>query len=46
MVSCYRVIDKWFGEDIRKHCEKNDRTQKEGQIKKAMAEIARLTKEA
>ena len=44
MVACYRAIDRHFGDEIRAHLEKNDRTQKEGQLRKAMAEVERLSK--
>lgn len=44
LVACYRAIDRHFGDEIRAHLEKNDRTQKEGQLRKAMAEVERLSK--
>lgn len=45
MVACYRAIDRHFGDEIRAHLEKNDRTQKEGQIRKLTADLARLANE-
>lgn len=44
MVACYRAIDRNFGDEIRTHIEKNDRTQKEGQMRALMEQIQRLTK--
>ena len=42
MVRCYRAIDRHFGNEIRAQLEKNDRTQKEGQIRALMEQMARL----
>ena len=44
MVACYRAIDRHFGNEIRANLEKNDRTQKEGQMRKLMEEMQRLSK--
>ena len=44
MVACYRAIDRHFGNEIRAHLEKNDRTQKEGQMRALMEQMQRLTK--
>ena len=44
MVACYRAIDRNFGDEIRAHIEKNDRTQKEGQMRAVMEQMQRLTK--
>ena len=44
MVACYRAIDRNFGDEIRAHLEKNDRTQKEGQMRALMEQMQRLTK--
>lgn len=44
MVACYRAIDRHFGNEIRAHIEKNDRTQKEGQMRALMELMQRLTK--
>ena len=44
MVACYRAIDRNFGDEIRTHIEKNDRTQKEGQMRAIMEQMQRLTK--
>ena len=44
MVACYRAIDRHFGNEIRVHLEKNDRTQKEGQMRALMEQMQRLTK--
>lgn len=44
MVACYRAIDRNFGDEIRAHIEKNDRTQKEGQMRALMEQMQRLTK--
>lgn len=44
MVACYRVIDRHFGNEIRAQLEKNDRTQKEGQMRALMEQMQRLTK--
>ena len=44
MVSCYRAIDRHFGNEIRAHLEKNDRTQKEGQMRALMEQMQKLTK--
>ena len=44
MVACYRAIDRHFGNEIRAHIEKNDRTQKEGQMRALMEQMQKLTK--
>lgn len=44
LVACYRAIDRNFGDEIRAHIEKNDRTQKEGQMRALMEKMQRLTK--
>ena len=44
MVACYRAIDRNFGDEIRANLEKNDRTQKEGQMRALMEQMQRLTK--
>ena len=44
MVSCYQAIDRNFGDKIREHIEKNNRTQKEGQMRALMEQMQRLTK--
>lgn len=44
MVACYRAIDRHFGDEIRTHIEKNDRTQKEGQMRALMEQMQKLTK--
>ena len=44
MVACYRAIDRHFGNEIRAHLEKNDRTQKEGQMRALMEQMQKLTK--
>lgn len=44
MVACYRAIDRNFGDKIREHIEKNNRTQKEGQMRALMEQMQRLTK--
>lgn len=44
MVACYRAIDRHFGNEIRAQLEKNDRTQKEGQVRALMEQMQRLTK--
>ena len=44
MVACYRAIDRHFGNEIRAQLEKNDRTQKEGQMRALMEQMQRLTK--
>jgi hypothetical protein len=44
MVACYRAIDRHFGNEIRAHLEKNNRTQKEGQMRALMEQMQRLTK--
>lgn len=44
MVACYRAIDRHFGNEIRANIEKNDRTQKEGQMRALMEQMQRLTK--
>lgn len=44
MVACYQAIDRNFGDKIREHIEKNNRTQKEGQMKALMEQMQRLTK--
>ena len=46
MVSCYRAIDRHFGDEIRAHIKKNFETQDAGLIKMHLAEIERLTKGA
>jgi len=44
LVACYRAIDRHFGDEIRANLEKNDRTQKEGQMRALMEQMQRLTK--
>ena len=44
MVACYRAIDRNFGDEIRANLEKNDRTQKEGQMRALMEQMQKLTK--
>ena len=44
MVACYRAIDRNFGDKIREHIEKNNRTQKEGQMRALMEQMQRITK--
>lgn len=44
MVACYQAIDRNFGDKIREHIEKNNRTQKEGQMRSLMEQMQRLTK--
>lgn len=44
MVACYQAIDRNFGDKIREHIEKNNRTQKEGQMRAIMEQMHRLTK--
>jgi hypothetical protein len=44
LVSCYCAINRHFGDKIRENVENNLRTQKEGQLRKAMAEVERLSK--
>lgn len=44
MVACYRAIDRNFGDEIRAYLEKNDRTQKEGQMRALMEQMQKLTK--
>lgn len=44
MVACYRAIDRNFGDEIRAQLEKNDRTQKEGQMRALMEQMQKLTK--
>lgn len=44
LVSCYCAINRHFGDKIREDVELNLRTQKEGQLRKAMAEVERLSK--
>ncbi|MBR2060140.1 MAG: hypothetical protein IKB97_05960 [Bacteroidaceae bacterium] len=44
MIACYRAIDRNFGDEIRANIEKNDRTQKEGQMRALMEQMQRLTK--
>ena len=44
MVACYRAIDRHFGNEIRAQLEKNDRTQKEGQMRSLMEKMQQLTK--
>ena len=44
MVACYRAIDRHFGNEIRAQLEKNDRTQKEGQMRALMEQMQKLTK--
>ena len=44
LVACYRAIDHNFGDEIRAHIEKNDRTQKEGQMRTLMEQMKKLTK--
>ncbi len=44
LVSCYCAINRHFGDRIRETVELNLRTQKEGQLRKALAEVERLSK--
>lgn len=44
MIACYQAIDRNFGNEIRAHIEKNNRTQKEGQMRALMEQMQRLTK--
>lgn len=44
LVSCYCAINRHFGDKIRETVELNLRTQKEGQLRKAIAEVERLSK--
>lgn len=44
LVSCYCAINRHFGDKIRETVEHNLRTQKEGQLRNAMAEVERLSK--
>lgn len=44
MVACYQAIDRNFGDKIREHIEKNNRTQKEGQMRALMEQMQKLTK--
>ena len=44
MVACYRAIDRHFGDEIRAQLEKNNRTQKEGQMRALMEQMQKLTK--
>lgn len=44
MVACYQAIDRNFGDKIREHIEKNNRTQKEGQMRALMEQMQRLTR--
>ena len=44
MVACYRAIDRHFGNEIRAQLEKNDRTQKEGQMRSLMEQMQKITK--
>ena len=44
MVACYQAIDRNFGDKIREHIEKNNRTQKEGQMRALMEQMKKLTK--
>lgn len=44
LVSCYCAINRHFGDKIRETVELNLRTQKEVQLRKAMAEVERLSK--
>ena len=44
MVACYRAIDRHFGNEIRAQLEKNNRTQKEGQMRALMEQMQRITK--
>lgn len=43
MCACYRAIDRNFGDYVRARLQKNDETGRQGQIKKYMAEIERLS---
>ena len=43
-VACYQAIDRNFGDKIREQIEKNNRTQKEGQMRALMEQMQRLTK--
>ena len=44
MVACYQAIDRNFGDKNREHIEKNNRTQKEGQMRALMERMQKLTK--
>lgn len=44
MVACYQAIDRNFGDKIRENIEKNNRNQKEGQMRALMEQMHRLTK--
>ena len=44
LIACYHAIDRNFGDEIRAHIEKNDRTQKEGQMRALMEQMQKLTK--
>lgn len=44
MIACYQAIDRNFGNEIRANIEKNNRTQKEGQMRALMEQMQRLTK--
>ena len=44
MIACYQAIDRIFGNEIRANIEKNNRTQKEGQMRALMEQMQRLTK--
>jgi hypothetical protein len=44
LVACYQAINRNFGDKIREHIEKNNRTQKEGQMRALMEQMQRLTK--
>lgn len=44
MIACYQAIDRNFGNEIRAHIEKNNRNQKEGQMRALMEQMQRLTK--
>ena len=44
MIACYQAIDRNFGNEIRANIEKNNRTQKEGQMRALMYQMQKLTK--
>ena len=43
MTACYRAIDRNFGNEIRERVAKNDRTQKEGNIRALMEQMKKIT---
>lgn len=42
MISIYRLVDRHAGEEIRQILEKNDKTQKQGQIRALTEQLKRL----